>query len=602
MATEDLIMVASYDYRLVALSVLISILGAYAARELSERIRAARGRAWLPWLLGGAIVDGIGTWSMHYTGMLALSLPVPVDYDWPTVLLSLLVGIIGSAATLVILSLSRVGASRAWTASIFLGCVGISGLHFVAMEAMRFQGMHHHILALVILSVALAIVISGMALSLPFLLQGETRGRRLQSHGWVVLRGIANPAMHYTAMAAAVFTYSDSLPDLSHAVSIDSLGVLGISIVPVTVLIVALLTTLVDRLQKQRALLDELFEQAPQAVALMSPDNRVVRTNREFTRLFGYTQEETLGRRLGELIVPDAARDEDQRYAGLVARGQRVDAEGIRQSKDGSRLDVSIVRVPVAVPGGQIESYAIYRDIMERKRAEEDRRKSAERLLVLSRRLIEVQEEERRHLARELHDEIGQILVLIGMNLQGVQKRSSADLLPRLEECIGMVKGAIEQVRNLALDLRPSILDDLGLVPALRWLIDHQARSTGLVAHLDVQSSGAPLPPNLTTACFRVTQAALTNAVKHAQARHVWVELQQGEWEVLLTVRDDGVGFDLQEARRRAARGESLGLMGIQERVELLGGQIAIESEPGHGTTIRARFPAVSPPSSEGFR
>ena len=114
--------------------------------------------------------------------------------------------------------------------------------------------------------------------------------------------------MHYTAMAAVTFTYSDEVPDLSHAVSISSLGILGISIVPVMVLVVALLTSLVDRLQKQRALLDELFEQAPQAVVLMSADNRVVRVNREFTRVFGYTPQETLGRRLGELIVPDESR------------------------------------------------------------------------------------------------------------------------------------------------------------------------------------------------------------------------------------------------------------------------------------------------------
>src|SRR5207244_278809 len=123
------------------------------------------------------------------------------------------------------------------------------------------------------------------------------------------------------------------------------------------------LTTLVDRLHKQRALLDELFEQAPQAVALMSVDNRVVRVNREFTRVFGYSPQEAFGRRLGDLIVPDALREEEQRYADLVAHGQRVDVEGVRQRKDGSRIHVAMVRVPVSVPGGQVEIYAIYRDI-----------------------------------------------------------------------------------------------------------------------------------------------------------------------------------------------------------------------------------------------
>jgi len=271
----------------VALSVLVSILAAFAARDLSERVRDPRGRAWLAWLVGGAMAYGIGTWSMHYTGMLAFRLPVPMQYDWPTVLLSLLVSIMGSALALSVVSRSTIGRPRALAGSIFLGGIGITGLH-------------------------------------------------------------------YTAMAAVRFVLSSEIPDLSHAVSIWSLGVLGISIVPVMVVVVALLTTLVDRLQQQSALLDELFEQAPQGVALMDADNRVVRVNREFTRLFGYTPRETIGRPLRELIVPDKSRAEEQRYADLVAQGQRVEVEGVRQRKDGSRLHVSIVHVHASMPGGQI--------------------------------------------------------------------------------------------------------------------------------------------------------------------------------------------------------------------------------------------------------
>jgi PAS domain S-box-containing protein len=193
-----------------------------------------------------------------------------------------------------------------------------------------------------------------MALTLTFLFRDDSRGRTLRNHGSAVLRGTANPVMHYSAMAAITFTYAAEVPDLSHAVSIWSLGVLGISIVSVMVLVVALLTTLVDRLQQQSALLDELFEQAPQVVALMDANNRVVRVNLEFTRLFGYTPCETIGRPLRELIVPDKSRAEEQRYADLVAQGQHVEVEGVHQRKDGSRLHVSIVHVHVSMPGGQI--------------------------------------------------------------------------------------------------------------------------------------------------------------------------------------------------------------------------------------------------------
>ena len=406
--------------------------------------------------------------------------------------------------------------------------------------------------------------------------------------------------MHYTAMAATSFTYAEELPDLSHAVHISSLGVLGITIVPLMVLIVAFLTSLVDRLQKQTALLDELFEQAPQAVALMSVDDRVVRVNREFTRVFGYTPQETLGRRLGELIVPDESRPEANKYADLAAHGQRVDVEVVRQRKDGSRLQVSMVRVPVSVPGGQVEIYAIFRDITERKGAEEALREYAERLQVLSRRVVEVQEEERRHLARELHDEIGQALTAIGINLEVIGRSCSPEDRPRIEDCLGIVHQAIDQVHGLALDLRPSILDDLGLAATLRWLVDRQAQRAGFVGHFIDQSSGTPLHPDLATTCFRVVQEALTNVVRHARARQVWVELQQGDAEVRLIIRDDGVGFDPGIARQRSARGASLGLLGIQERIELLGGQLAIESEPGHGTTVRVWLPATyTPPSGD---
>ena len=368
------------------------------------------------------------------------------------------------------------------------------------------------------------------------------------------------------------------------------------------VLIVGLLTSLVDRLQKQRALLDELFEQAPQAVALTSLDDRVVRVNREFTRVFGYGVREAIGRRLGELIVPDESLDEDRRFAALVAQRQTVDVEVMRRRKDGSRLHVSMIRVPVSVPGGQFEIYAIFRDVTERKRADAALHQYANRLRVLSRHVVEVQEEERRHLARELHDEIGQVLTTIGIHLYAAKRVCDAAAWPRLEESIKIVDEATQQVRNLSLDLRPSMLDDLGLAATLRWLVDRQVQRTGLVAHFAVESSGAPLPPDVAIAGFRAAQEALTNVVRHARARHVWVELRQGEEEVDLAIRDDGVGFDPEAARGRAARGESFGLVGMQERVELLDGRVEIRSQPGQGTSIRVRLPLTPSPSARDLR
>jgi signal transduction histidine kinase len=135
------------------------------------------------------------------------------------------------------------------------------------------------------------------------------------------------------------------------------------------------------------------------------------------------------------------------------------------------------------------------------------------------------------------------------------------------------------------------MLDDLGLVSALRWYVDRQAQRTGVVAQFTADPLDARLPPELETTCFRVAQEALTNVARHAQARHVNVRLRQREAELELVVEDDGSGFDVPAARARAARGVSMGLLGMEERVLLVGGRIDITSAPGRGTEVRARFP-----------
>jgi PAS domain S-box-containing protein len=223
-----------------------------------------------------------------------------------------------------------------------------------------------------------------------------------------------------------------------------------------------------------------------------------------------------------------------------------------------------------------------------------------ERLQTLSRRLMEVQEVERRHIARELHDEIGQALTVMKINLQAVQRLlDTPALAPYLEESIRTVDRTLQQVRNLSLDLRPSLLDDLGLVPALRWYVDRQAQQAEFSAQFAADPLEKRLPPDLEIVCFRIVQEALTNVTRHAQARQVGVELRQRGDELQLVVRDDGVGFDVQTTLNRAAHGASMGLLGMEERALPLGGQVEIKSAPGRGTEIRARFPLTLAPSPE---
>ncbi len=214
------------------------------------------------------------------------------------------------------------------------------------------------------------------------------------------------------------------------------------------------------------------------------------------------------------------------------------------------------------------------------------------RLNALSRQIVTAQEDERRRIARELHDEIGQALALVKLNIRAVQRATGAtSLAPRLEQSLGVVEAALLRVRALALDLRPSMLDDLGLVAALRWYVDQQAGLAGITAEVIAAAEVGRLPTEIETVCFRVVQEALTNVVRHAQARSFHVTVEQHDNALDLTIGDDGIGFDAGIALARASEGQSGGLLGMRERVTLCGGRLTIELAAGRGTLIRAWIP-----------
>jgi len=202
---------------------------------------------------------------------------------------------------------------------------------------------------------------------------------------------------------------------------------------------------------------------------------------------------------------------------------------------------------------------------------------------------------ERRHIARELHDEIGQALTALKINLQAVQRFPETGLLePRLLDSVNIVDRTLRQVRNLSLDLRPSMLDDFGLRAALRWYADQQAQRAGLQVQFIAAALEGRLNPTLETACFRVAQEALTNIVRHARARSVVVRLEEEAGFLHLTVRDDGIGFDLGAVHRQRASGASLGVLGMKERASLAGGRVEVRSRPGEGTEVHGWFPQAA--------
>lgn len=220
-------------------------------------------------------------------------------------------------------------------------------------------------------------------------------------------------------------------------------------------------------------------------------------------------------------------------------------------------------------------------------------RDANEKLQVLSRRLVNAQEDERRRIARELHDEVGQTLTGLNLALEA-DGRQEEQLLPERRHMIQqMVNGLTQRVRELSLDLRPAMLDDLGVLPALRWLFRRYTDQTGIEVRLSQYGFERRFEPELETAVFRIVQEALTNVARHAGVREASVDLWANHELLTVQIEDHGVGFDLEDKQSAAA---SAGLLGMRERAHLLGGVLVIDSQPGRGTTVIGRFTLRSSP------
>lgn len=222
-------------------------------------------------------------------------------------------------------------------------------------------------------------------------------------------------------------------------------------------------------------------------------------------------------------------------------------------------------------------------------------------LRALSERAINAQEEERKRIARSLHDDTGQALSTLIIGLERLEPRLPADqpdLRDRLESARRLATSTLENLRKVIYGLRPTILDDLGLVPAIRWYARSTLEGAGIRVELRAPDEPLRLSSQLTTTLFRITQEAIHNVARHARARSVVISLSQTGEQICLLVEDDGRGFDVARISGQALRLQRLGLLGIQERAELVGGEVTVESAPGRGTRVRVSVP--QPPPGDG--
>ncbi len=337
-----------------------------------------------------------------------------------------------------------------------------------------------------------------------------------------------------------------------------------------------------------------LIEQSFDGIALINKYGKVIIWNSKLLELLNYNVDEVLEVNFKNIIQNEINEFSDEKK-GLDEFDQNLHFETIITRKNKTHFPAEI---SISILKEGMIMYVI-RDISERKAAEELHEKLFNKLIEaqnvmknLSRQLIIVQEQERRNIARELHDEIGQTLTAIKIDILNAMKFiPSLNAQEQLKDSIQMVEETLNNVRELSLNLRPSILDDLGLIPAVRWFLDRQSQRTGINAKVITKPFTEKIPAEIQITCYRIIQEAVTNIIKHSKAKSMSVEIDVISNELYIIISDDGVGYDVLSARKKATSGYSVGVLGMQERAEAVGGWLDIFSKPNEGTKIHAIFP-----------
>jgi PAS domain S-box-containing protein len=342
-----------------------------------------------------------------------------------------------------------------------------------------------------------------------------------------------------------------------------------------------------------------LIESSEDAIVTQSLEGRIMTWNPGAERLYGYRSEEVAGRVLAMVVPPERA-GELERLRARVQRGEHIEYhETVRLRKDGARIAVSVSISPIKDSAGRIiGASSIERDITERARVGEALARSRAQLRDFAGQLRSARETERTHIAREIHDELGQALTALKMDLFSLKHTVPAPLrdplLVKTDQMAKLIDEMVDKVRTLATELRPAVLDSLGLSAAVEWAVQQFARRTRIEGALDLPAEPLQLDADRSTDLFRILQEALTNVARHAHASRVDVHLRATPGEVVLEVHDNGRGITESETENV----RSFGLLGMRERTLPWGGELCVRVAPHGGTSVIACIPLCHSPEA----
>lgn len=344
--------------------------------------------------------------------------------------------------------------------------------------------------------------------------------------------------------------------------------------------------------QRSESTIRALLESTTQSVLAVDVNEKIVLANGNIEVMFGYKREELLGQRL-DILVPEHLRGRHAihhrtYFANMQNRQMGSGLELEARRKDGTTFPVEIGLSAMETPAGKF-AVAFVSDITQRRRLEQGARMREQEIQALAASLLTIQEEERRRVSRELHDQICQQLASLAIDIGGLAAAPpKEDRQNHLKELQARVIKTSEMTRHIAYQLHPSILDDLGLVASLRSLCrEFSERAADIELKFTSDPAHALVSREVASCLYRIAQQSLENVAQHANARHVTVSLTFRKGYASLNIADDGVGFDLKEVKGSGG----LGLIGMQERARLVHGKLTIATSPGHGTRIAVEAP-----------